>query len=66
MANQLGAIEVRVDLGDGDDYSGIAVAIEGTDVDGQPFSLLIEDQVGGIYSAQGVRAATYTVRAVSR
>lgn len=66
VANQLGAIEVRVDLGDGDDYSGIAVAVEGTDVDGQPFSLLIEGQVGGIYSAQGVRAATYTVRAVSR
>jgi hypothetical protein len=66
VADQLGAIEVRVDLGDGDDYAGIAVAVEGTDVDGQPFSLVIEDQVDGVYSAQGVRAATYTVRAVPR
>ena len=66
VANQLGAIEVRVDLGDGGDHSGIAVAVEGTDADGQPFSLLIEDQVDGVYTAQGVRAATYTVRVVPR
>jgi hypothetical protein len=66
VADQLGTIEVRVDLGDGGDYSGIAVAVEGTDVDGQPFSLRIEDQVDGVYTAQGVRAATYTVRAVPR
>lgn len=65
VADQLGAVEVRVDLAAGDDYSGVAVAVEGTDADGQPFSLVITEQVGGIYRAEGVRAATYTVRAVT-
>jgi hypothetical protein len=66
VSSELGVLEVQVDLGGGDDYSGIAVAVEGTTADGERFATTIEEETGGIYRLEGIRADTYTVRAVVR
>jgi hypothetical protein len=66
LADGLGGLEVRVELAEGDDWSRVAVAIEGADDEGNPFSLLIEEQTEGLYTALGLRASTYTARAVPR
>ncbi len=66
VANDLATLEVRVELAEGDDYSGIAVQVEGNTDGGEPFAILIEEHNDGIYRAENIRAGTYTVRAVSR
>jgi hypothetical protein len=66
IADGLGSLEVRVEMAEGDDWSAVAVLVEGTDDEGNAFSLLIEEQTNGLYTALGIRAETYTARAVPR
>lgn len=66
ISDALGALEVQVNLGDGGDYSRIAVVVEGATADGEPFSTRIEEETDGIYRLEDIRAGTYTVRAVVR
>jgi hypothetical protein len=66
VADGLGALEVRVEMAEGEDWSAVAVLVEGTDEAGTAFSLLIEEQTDGLFTALGVRAQSYTARAVPR
>jgi hypothetical protein len=64
--NELGALEVQVELGDGGDYSRIVVVVEGATANGEPFATRIEEETGGIYRLEAISAGTYIVRAVVR
>jgi hypothetical protein len=66
ISDALGTLEVQVNLGDGGDYSRIAVVVEGATADGEPFSTRIEEETDGVYRLEDIRAGTYTVRAVVR
>jgi hypothetical protein len=66
VADGLGTLEITVELADGGDLSQVAVQVQGTDDEGNAFSLLIEEQTNGLYRALGIRPSTYTVMAVPR
>jgi hypothetical protein len=66
VSNDLAILEVRVELPEGEDHSGVAVEVEGTTDDGESFALRIEEQTDGLYRAEDIRNGTYTVRAVPR
>ena len=61
IVNQAGILEVLVDLGDGTDYSGIMLLVEGETTGGEAFSATSVEQVDGIYRFEGIQAGTYTV-----
>lgn len=58
----MATLEVEVDLGDGGDYTGVAVVVEGSTDQGQDFATRTEEQTGGVYQFTAVPAGTYTVR----
>ncbi|MES1241726.1 MAG: hypothetical protein ABUT39_08925 [Acidobacteriota bacterium] len=57
-----GTLEVRVELGEGSDYSGIVVAVEGRTIAGEPLSAWSGEQEAGLYRFVNLPAGDYTVR----
>ena len=62
IGEQLGTIEVLVELGEGTDYSGIMILLEGVTSDGEAFSASSVEQENGVYRFEGLQAGDYTVR----
>jgi hypothetical protein len=62
IGEQLGTIEVQVELGEGTDYSAIMIRIEGVTADGEDFADTSVTQVDGVYRFENLKAGDYTVR----
>lgn len=61
IGEQMGTIEVHVELGDAPDYSGIIVLITEENAEGEPFTASTNEQVDGVYRFTNLKAASYTV-----
>ena len=60
-ANELGILEVQVDLEEGGDYAGLRVVVEGETADGETISTWSTTQENGKYRFTDLKAGTYTV-----
>lgn len=62
VVDDVGILEVQVDLGSDADYSGVVVSVAGETPEGEPFSTWRDEQTEGIYRFEDLEAGTYTVR----
>jgi hypothetical protein len=62
LTNSVGTLEVQVDVGEGGDYSGIRVIVEGETSSGEPVSTFSEEQSDGLYRFTGIQAGIYAAR----
>jgi hypothetical protein len=62
ITNNAGTLEVQVDLGEGGDYAGVRVVVQGETSDGEPVSTFSEEQVDGVYRFVGIQVGTYSAK----
>ena len=61
IEKKVGTIEVRVELEEGEtDYSGTSVSVDGTTSEGEEYSVSIDKEENGIFTADNLPAGTYT------
>ncbi len=61
IENNLCTVDVRVELEEGiTDYSGISVLVEGTADEGEEISVILNEQIDGIFTAENLPAGTFT------
>lgn len=66
VEEKVGTIEVRVELEEGEtDYHGISVIVEGTSEDGEQFSMTVDKEENGIFTADNLPPGTYTATVIS-
>lgn len=60
--NNLGTLEVQVEVAEGADYRGVRVVVEGESSTGEPLSTYSDEQLDGLYRFTNIQAGDYTVR----
>lgn len=61
-SNDLGTLEVQVEVGDNTGFQGVRIVVEGTTSAGEPLSTFSEEQVDGVYRFINIQAGDYSVR----
>lgn len=61
-SNDLGTLEVQVEVADGTGFAGVRIVVEGTTSAGEPLTTFSDEQVDGLYRFTNIQAGDYSVR----